>query len=203
MLSTQPCMHRDHWRFVSGGESAGRGEDGPEQDRDPRIPMPDIPADGALMKMEVAGICGTDVKLYKTPADRQPGDHGPREHRRHRQGRPRIHPAQGLQGRRPRLRRALRRVRQMRVVPSRPVPPLREHRLAHTTPTASATATPRPRSAPHLWGGFAHMCTCRGTRSCTMCRKASRRSSRAWSRRWRTASNGRCSMAASATTPPC
>jgi threonine dehydrogenase-like Zn-dependent dehydrogenase len=30
-------------------------------------PMPDIPADGALMKMEVAGICGTDVKLYQHP----------------------------------------------------------------------------------------------------------------------------------------
>ncbi|MEA2958425.1 MAG: hypothetical protein QOJ58_3931 [Alphaproteobacteria bacterium] len=30
-------------------------------------PMPDIPEDAALMKMEVAGICGTDVKLYKTP----------------------------------------------------------------------------------------------------------------------------------------
>ncbi len=31
------------------------------------FPMPDIPEDGALMKMEVAGICGTDVKLYKQP----------------------------------------------------------------------------------------------------------------------------------------
>lgn len=30
-------------------------------------PMPDIPVDGALMKMEVAGICGTDVKLYEKP----------------------------------------------------------------------------------------------------------------------------------------
>jgi threonine dehydrogenase-like Zn-dependent dehydrogenase len=30
-------------------------------------PMPEIPSDGALMKMEVAGICGTDVKLYKHP----------------------------------------------------------------------------------------------------------------------------------------
>ena len=29
--------------------------------------MPDIPADAALMKMEVAGICGTDVKLYQHP----------------------------------------------------------------------------------------------------------------------------------------
>ena len=33
-------------------------------------PMPDIPEDGALLKMEVAGICGTDVKLYgKPPSD--------------------------------------------------------------------------------------------------------------------------------------
>jgi threonine dehydrogenase-like Zn-dependent dehydrogenase len=28
------------------------------------FPMPDIPADGALLKVEVAGICGTDVKMY-------------------------------------------------------------------------------------------------------------------------------------------
>ena len=31
------------------------------------FPMPDIPEDGALMKMEVAGICGTDVKMYAHP----------------------------------------------------------------------------------------------------------------------------------------
>jgi threonine dehydrogenase-like Zn-dependent dehydrogenase len=30
-------------------------------------PMPDIPDDGALMKVEVAGICGTDVKMYDKP----------------------------------------------------------------------------------------------------------------------------------------
>src|SRR5580692_4713812 len=29
--------------------------------------MPDIPADSALLKMEVGGICGTDVKLYAHP----------------------------------------------------------------------------------------------------------------------------------------
>lgn len=29
--------------------------------------MPDIPADAAIMKVEVAGICGTDVKMYRTP----------------------------------------------------------------------------------------------------------------------------------------
>ena len=31
------------------------------------FPMPSIPEDGALLKMEVAGICGTDVKMYKQP----------------------------------------------------------------------------------------------------------------------------------------
>lgn len=30
-------------------------------------PMPDIPDDGALLKVEVAGICGTDVKFYAKP----------------------------------------------------------------------------------------------------------------------------------------
>src|SRR5438477_4789636 len=34
--------------------------------------MPDIPEDSALLKMEVAGICGTDVKLYKTPPSNVP-----------------------------------------------------------------------------------------------------------------------------------
>lgn len=31
------------------------------------FPMPKIPADSALMKVEVAGICGTDVKMLKQP----------------------------------------------------------------------------------------------------------------------------------------
>ena len=31
------------------------------------FPMPDIPDDAALLKVEVAGICGTDVKMYGRP----------------------------------------------------------------------------------------------------------------------------------------
>ncbi len=38
---------------------------GPSKTEIREFPMPDIPEDSALLKMEVAGICGTDVKLYK------------------------------------------------------------------------------------------------------------------------------------------
>ncbi|MFI5894662.1 zinc-binding dehydrogenase [Actinoplanes sp. NPDC051513] len=31
------------------------------------FPMPDVPGDGALLRVEVAGICGTDVKMYAKP----------------------------------------------------------------------------------------------------------------------------------------
>ncbi|HCA86736.1 MAG TPA: alcohol dehydrogenase [Streptomyces sp.] len=31
------------------------------------FPTPDIPDDGAMLKVEVAGICGTDVKMYAKP----------------------------------------------------------------------------------------------------------------------------------------
>jgi threonine dehydrogenase-like Zn-dependent dehydrogenase len=36
------------------------------------FPMPDVPDDGALLKMEVAGICGTDVKMYAKPVIQAP-----------------------------------------------------------------------------------------------------------------------------------
>lgn len=36
------------------------------------FPMPDVPEDGALLRMEVAGICGTDVKMYRAPRVTEP-----------------------------------------------------------------------------------------------------------------------------------
>lgn len=36
------------------------------------IPIPTVPDDGALMKVEVAGICGTDVKMYAKPPFEDP-----------------------------------------------------------------------------------------------------------------------------------
>ena len=36
------------------------------------FPRPELPADGALLKVEVAGICGTDVKMYAKPVIEQP-----------------------------------------------------------------------------------------------------------------------------------
>src|SRR6202043_3919610 len=45
---------------------------GPSKTEIREYPMPDVPEDAALMKMEVAGIWGTDVKLYKTPPSGAP-----------------------------------------------------------------------------------------------------------------------------------
>src|SRR5262249_3446075 len=36
------------------------------------FPSPSVPADGALLVVEVAGICGTDVKMYAKPPFAEP-----------------------------------------------------------------------------------------------------------------------------------
>jgi threonine dehydrogenase-like Zn-dependent dehydrogenase len=45
---------------------------GPERTELREFAMPDIPDDGALLKIEVAGICGTDVKFYAKPPIDEP-----------------------------------------------------------------------------------------------------------------------------------
>jgi threonine dehydrogenase-like Zn-dependent dehydrogenase len=45
---------------------------GPSQTQFREFPMPDVPEDGALLKMEVAGICGTDVRMYRKPPSSSP-----------------------------------------------------------------------------------------------------------------------------------
>jgi threonine dehydrogenase-like Zn-dependent dehydrogenase len=40
---------------------------GPSRTEIREFPMPDIADDAALLKVEVGGICGTDVKLYQKP----------------------------------------------------------------------------------------------------------------------------------------
>ena len=45
---------------------------GPSKTEIREYPMPEIAEDAALLKVEVGGICGTDVKLYKTPPTAAP-----------------------------------------------------------------------------------------------------------------------------------
>jgi threonine dehydrogenase-like Zn-dependent dehydrogenase len=45
---------------------------GPSQTELREFPMPEIPEDGALLQVEVAGICGTDVKMYAKPVIEAP-----------------------------------------------------------------------------------------------------------------------------------
>jgi threonine dehydrogenase-like Zn-dependent dehydrogenase len=45
---------------------------GPSRTELREFPMPELPDDGALLKMEVAGICGTDVKMYAKPVIEAP-----------------------------------------------------------------------------------------------------------------------------------
>jgi len=143
------------------------------------------------MRMEVAGICGTDVKLYKTPPSMPPLS-WPREHRPPSQRRARVHPAQGLQGRRPGVRRALRHVRQVRVVPPRPVRRLRKYRLAHQTPRHPLRLYVGREGSSSV-GGFAQYVYLPWNAVVHRVPKGVTPDWRDWSPPWRTASNGRSS----------
>lgn len=45
---------------------------GPSTTQLRELPLPDVPPDAALMKVEVAGVCGTDVSQYPLPLRRGP-----------------------------------------------------------------------------------------------------------------------------------
>src|SRR5919106_139626 len=45
---------------------------GPSRTEFREFPMPEVPEDGAVMKVGVAGICGTDVKMYGKPQVDEP-----------------------------------------------------------------------------------------------------------------------------------
>src|SRR5215470_10708116 len=69
MAGTDPAMTKEE-RLSEKVLAAVRV--GPSRTELREFPMPDIPDDAALMKMEVGGICGTDVKLYKHPPSNAP-----------------------------------------------------------------------------------------------------------------------------------
>jgi threonine dehydrogenase-like Zn-dependent dehydrogenase len=50
-----------------GGHVSAAVRTGPSRTELRDFPMPDVSEDGALLEMEVAGICGTDVKMYQAP----------------------------------------------------------------------------------------------------------------------------------------
>ena len=174
---------------------------GPSRTEIREFPMPDIPEDGALMKMEVAGICGTDVKLYKTPPSAAPVIMG--------------HENIGYiakAGREFTNRKGFKEGDLVFV----------EHYVScgkcewchagqyrhcentnwRTNPDAIRYGYTSAEKPPHLWAASHNTFTCRGTPWCITCPRGSRRSSPVSSRRWRTASSGRCSTAMWATTPP-
>ena len=104
---------------------------GPSKTEIREYPMPDIPADSALMKMEVGGICGTDVKLYKHPPTEAPVIMGHENIGTIAKAGSEFTKRKGFKEGDLVFVEHYVDVRQMRVVPSRPVSPLREHQLAH------------------------------------------------------------------------
>lgn len=117
-------------------------------------PMPEIPEDGALVKMEVAGICGTDVKFYAKPPISDPVIMG--------------HENIGYIAKAGRVFQQRKNVKEGDLVFIEHYVPCfacdwchkGEYRLCHGTdwrknPDALRYGYTSAKRAPHLWGGFA------------------------------------------------
>ena len=176
---------------------------GPSKTEIREYPMPDVPADAALMKMEVGGICGTDVKLYKHPPNDKPTIMG--------------HENIGI------IAKAGREFTQRKGFKEGDLVFVEHYVVCgkcewchagqyrhcentnwRTNPDAIRYGYTSAEKAPHLWGGFAQYVYLPW--NSVDASRAEGRHAGAWrasSRRWRTASSGRCSTAASATTRPC
>ncbi len=118
-------------------------------------PMPNIPADAALLKMEVAGICGTDVKFYAKPPIADPVIMG--------------HENIGYIAKAGEEFKKRKQVKEGDLVFVEHYVPCfecewchkGEYRLCHATdwrnnPDALRYGYTSAERAPHLWGGFAH-----------------------------------------------
>src|SRR5262249_24650 len=66
----RPALRRKETAVAEKVVAAGGGA--PPRTEIRQFPMPDMPEDAALMKMEGGGIWGTDVKLYKHPPSNAP-----------------------------------------------------------------------------------------------------------------------------------
>src|SRR5262249_20191556 len=53
--------------MTATGKSLAAVKTGPSTTEFREFDLPDIPVDAALLKIEVAGVCGTDVSQYKLP----------------------------------------------------------------------------------------------------------------------------------------
>ncbi len=117
--------------------------------------MPELPDDGALLRVEVAGICGTDVKMYAKPVIEGPVIMGHENVGTIVQAGPSVRRDPGLRRGRPRLRRALRRL----PLTARGAA-LGEYRHCEltdwrTNPDARRYGYTSAENPYHLWGGFA------------------------------------------------
>ena len=119
------------------------------------FPMPDIPDDGALLKVEVAGICGTDVKMYAKPPFADPVIMGHENVGVIAKAGTGFLERKGLRRGRPGLRRALRRLLPLRVVPRAASTGTARLTDWRTNPDARRYGYTSAENPGRLWGGFA------------------------------------------------